>query len=324
MLYILFGIDTYSRQEALQEIIASLGGDDLLFANTAHLAGEQLSATELATASQTMPFLAPTRLTIVSGLLGRFEPRRGASKKDREGWQAFRDAAQAAPPQATLVFVDGPLTTGRNPLLDALFPHATVRPFPPLRGAALEGWIRKRATQLSGQLSPRAVRLLMELVGDNLWTMSHELEKLFLYAGERVVAEEDVKALVSTAREANIFAMVDAILQSRPRQALSTLHRLLDEGDTHPHLLAMITRQLRLLLMARELKGQGLSQDEMRGKLGTAPYALRQLMELLPYYSVDRVKGAYARLLDTDLSIKTGRLPPELALDLLVAELCWS
>ncbi len=35
-----------------------------------------------------------------------------------------------------------------------------------------------------------------------------------------------------------------------------------------------------------------------------------------------RLKEAYQILLETDLAIKTGRLKDELALDLLVAELC--
>lgn len=324
MLHILFGHDTYTRQEALEEIKASLGGDETLLANTTHLAGEQLAAADLATACQTAPFLAPARLVIVSGLLTRFEPRRGAASRDSAPWQPFRDTARTLPPYTTLVLMDGPLTAGHNPLLEALSAHATVAHFPPLRGAALGSWLRKRVAQLEGGISPRAVRLLMELVGDNLWIMSNELEKLLAYAGDRVVEEEDVKALVSAAREANIFAMIDSILQGRSRQALTTLHRLLDEGDPPPHLLAMITRQLRLLVMAWELKGQGLSQDEMRQKLGIAPYALRQIVELLPYYSMERLKAAYARLLETDLAIKSGRLRPELALDLLVAELCWS
>lgn len=330
MLHILFGHDTYTRQEALEEIKASLGGDETLLANTTHLAGEQLTATDLANACQTAPFLAPARLVVVSGLLTRFEPRRGVASRDSAPWQPFRDTARTLPPCTTLVLMDGPLASqeprnaGHNPLLEALSAYATVAHFPPLRGAALGSWLRKRVAQLEGGISPRAVRLLMELVGDNLWIMSNELEKLLAYAGDRVVEEEDVKALVSAAREANIFAMIDSILQGRSRQALTTLHRLLDEGDPPPHLLAMITRQLRLMVMAWGLKDQGLSQDEMRQKLGIAPYALRQMLELLPYYSMERLKGAYARLLETDLAIKSGRLRPELALDLLVAELCWS
>jgi len=51
-------------------------------------------------------------------------------------------------------------------------------------------------------------------------------------------------------------------------------------------------------------------------------YALRRTLEQAGRYSLPRLKQIYRQLLEADLAMKTGRYDSELALDLLVADLC--
>jgi DNA polymerase-3 subunit delta len=85
----------------------------------------------------------------------------------------------------------------------------------------------------------------------------------------------------------------------------------------------MLDRQFRMIIRARELKNQGTPETEIQHKLGLfSEFALRKTLEQAGRYSLPRLKEVYRRLLETDLSIKTGRYDGELALNLLVAELC--
>ncbi|GAI47378.1 unnamed protein product [marine sediment metagenome] len=62
---------------------------------------------------------------------------------------------------------------------------------------------------------------------------------------------------------------------------------------------------------------------EIQDKLGlTSEFALRKTLEQAGRYSLARLKEVYHRLLDADLSIKTGKYDAELALNILIAELC--
>lgn len=165
--------------------------------------------------------------------------------------------------------------------------------------------------------------MLTNLVGDNLWILCNEIDKLYLYCRGRRIEERDVQLLVSYAQEANIFALVDAIIQRRAAAAERLLHQLIDRGATPPYLLFMITRQFRLLVQAKELSKQRLPTVELIGRLGVpSEYVLRRVMEQAREYSLDQLKEIYGKLLDTDMSIKTGLLKGGLALDLLVADLC--
>jgi len=85
----------------------------------------------------------------------------------------------------------------------------------------------------------------------------------------------------------------------------------------------MITRQLRILVQAKELSQNAASMAEIKGMLGlTSDYVLTKALEQSNRYSMRRLEQVYHKLLDTDLSIKKGISTGEVALDFLVAELC--
>jgi len=312
VLYILYGEDDFSLQEWLSELKEG--------ADVQVLAAEKLTLGELLRIGGTLPFLAPRRLVIVEGLLSRFEPR-GQSLESSE-WSNLAQHVAQLPPTTTLVLVDGKLSPA-NPLLRKLASKAKVREFKLLRGTELQRWIQERVTRLGSQISPRAARLLAELVGGNLWILSQELEKLCLAAQGRPIEEKDVLELVSYAKEANIFSLADAIVGRQLRRASHLLQEFLSQGTAPAYLLYMITRQFRLVIQARELASRGLSAREISQELGlTSDFLLEKALEQAATYSGERLEEVYRRLLEADVLTKTGRLSGELALELLVAEIC--
>lgn len=314
MLYILFGADDFSLHEELEKIKESLGDRESLASNITVFEGHQVKLDQLVDACMAMPFLGSHRLIIVQGLLSRFE-------KDEGRWMALKDRVATIPQTTVLVLVDAQIKKD-NALLKGLAPLASVKEFPPLKGEALRKWIQRRVNEGMGTISSQAVRLLDSLVGDNLWVLASEIEKLLLYTSGRRIEEGDVKDVVSYAREASVFTMVDALIEGKASTAASMLHRLLQEGATAPYLVVMITRQLRLLLQAKELSQQGLSVSELKAHLGLASdYTVTKALEQSRRYSMKRLEQVYRKLLETDLSIKRGMWKGELALDLLVAEL---
>jgi len=117
--------------------------------------------------------------------------------------------------------------------------------------------------------------------------------------------------------------MVDAIIGFRARLAEKLLQQLLQRGASPAYLLVMLSRQIRLVVRAKELTIQRESETEIRNKQGlTSEYAVRKTVEQANQYSLPRLKRVYHRLLEADLSIKTGKYDGELALDILIAELC--
>jgi DNA polymerase-3 subunit delta len=331
MFYILYGEDDFSIYQALGEIKEGLGDAGTLAVNTVSLDGEHLTLNELRHNCNTVPFLAPYRLVVVKDLLQHFEP--GASKlhpgravtqaEDRLGeWKDLPCCIEQIAPTTVLVLIDGKLSK-QNPLLKELSPLAELRICPLLRRGKLTTWIQQWVTKKNGAITPEATDLLAQLIGGNLWAMSNEIDKLLLYAQGRSIEENDVRQLVSYAQEANIFALVDAVLEKQPKIAHRILHRLYQEGASSAYILVMITRQFRLIVQTKELSSR-LSPSQIQAKLGLKSYALDKTLDQAKSYDFERIRQAYGRLLETDVDIKTGRYNDRIALELLIAELCYS
>jgi DNA polymerase-3 subunit delta len=327
MLYILYGQDDFSLNQAVKEIKAGLGDWEMVATNTTNLEGQHLTLSELRNKCAAAPFLCSHRLVIVDGLLGRFEvkqskPRTGKGKSgDGLGeWEGLASYIKQMSETTVLMLVDGEVK-GQNPLLKKLSPLAEVRTFPLLRGRDLKAWIQQRVREEGGDITPQAVNLLAELIGGDLWAMNGEIQKLLLYSQERPISEDDVRQLVSHVQEANIFALVDAVAEGRTELAQRILHRLYHEGMAPTYILTMITRQFRLIAQARDL-GPGLSRLQIQDRLGLkSSYSLDKTLSQAKLYDFEGVKRAYDKLLETDLAIKTGKYSDKLALELLVTEL---
>lgn len=322
MVYVFFGADDFSRQGRLDELKAQWDDEGSLVLNTTILEAQQLLFPDLMNACETVPFLGRNRLVVVEGLLGRFEPREGGGRSRLDEWQGLADYTAKMPATTLLVLIDAKVSRN-NPLLKVLRPISKVQEFPAIKGARLQQWIQSRVSQSGATVSPQAARLLAEVAGENLWVLAHEIEKLCLYARGRRIEDGDVREVTSYAREANVFAMIDAIVEKRVSMAMQLMHQLLAEGMTPPHVLFMLTRQLRLMVQARELNTQGLPAAQKQKMLGLSPnYPIDRLFRQSAGYPMPRLSHIYQKLLETDIAIKTGKWKDRLALDLLVAEVC--
>jgi DNA polymerase-3 subunit delta len=333
VIYVFCGSDSFTLHEALAELKAELDGDGMLATNTATFEGNQVRPDELLAVCGTVPFMGAHRLVLVEGLLARFETPRGRRRAgagpggepgrqvDLGAWRDLAAALEGLPPSTTLVFVEGDVSE-KNVLLRLLAPLAQVRRFPRLNQRDLGGWIQARAGREGVDISPAAVRLLADLVGNDLWALWQELKKLALYAGGRQVEDEDVRALTVAAREANVFTLVDAVVEGRPDQALRLLEQLLDQGAAAPYLLAIITRQYRNLLLTKEMLRERYQRAEIGERLAiVSSFALGKVLEQAARYTPARLEASYRRLLEADASIKSGIYREELALELLVQDL---
>ncbi len=330
MLYILSGQDDYSLGESFEEIKRNIGDQALLVANTTTLDGQQITLNQLRTVCETLPFLAERRLVIVKGLLERFEPKDKSSRRKKitrvtnhqNEYKSLVTYISKLPDSTILVLIDGRITS-KNPLFGELSAKAKVKSFPLLRGTRLQQWIQKQVIEAGGAISPQALDLLAKLVGGNLWIMANEINKLILFSSSRRIEEEDVKMIVSYAQQASVFAMVDAILEFKVGLAEQSLHQLLQRGASAAYLLVMLSRQVRMIVRVKELKNQGKSEIEIRNKLGLiSEFAWHKTTEQAERYPLGRIKEIYRKLLEADLSIKTGKYEGELALNILIAELC--
>jgi DNA polymerase-3 subunit delta len=332
MFYILHGPDELSRTEALAALKARLSDPALGDLNTTLFDGGALSLGELQQVCSSLPFMSEQRLVIVHGYLARLGgagPARagGAGKKGGEnsGLEALIGYLPAMPPSTHLVFVEPEVLPQGHPLLKlAAKPElGQAQAFGGPERGELTPWIVRRVESKGAAIQRPAAEALAIAVGDDLRLLDSEIEKLALYVGgERPIAPADVELLVPYAGAANVFAMVDAIGRRDGKVALTLLHKLMDQNAAPLYLLGMIVRQFRILIQVKELSARGLAVSTIAKQAGLHPFVAEKAQRQAMNFSIGQLEVIYARLLETDLAIKTGQMEDVLALDTLVAALC--
>ena len=324
MIYLLYGDDSLSVEETLASLRPDEDSDGLGDVNTTTLNGASVSLAELEAAWSTIPFMADKRTVIIRSLLGRFEQGRGGGSGRPAGlegeWAGTGERLANVPESTDVIFVDAAVGRG-NPLLRELRPHSQVHEFrlPSIR--EMPGWVRQRADRMGAAIEPSAISALVDAIGNDTRLVDMELQKLALYRSGSVIRRQDVEAMVSYVREANIFAAVDAALEGRAGIALRMAHQLLEAGRPPTYVITMLARQVRFLILAKDLKGRGFAQDEIGRRLSISGYPLTKTMQQEGRFTAEGLSEIHRRLLEADLSIKTGAADEEMALDNLIVSL---
>lgn len=326
MIYLLFGDDEFTIRETLLEMRNGVGSPDVRDVNVVTHAGD-VSLDELVANAGTVPFLSDKRLVIVDGLVTRFERggrRSGqkasnaeASSKWKEG---FLDVLGSVPQTTDLVFVDGPLSQS-NPVFKMMQNRVTVRKFVVPGPRELLQWIANRARYEGAEIEAGAVRTLADTIGQDLPVIASEIRKLAIAASGRTITAVDVERMVSYARESNIFAAVDAIIEGRVGDALGLVHGLLRTGNPTGYIVTMIARQLRLLILAKDINARRLSTGEASQRLKLSGYPLRKTLYQADRFGKEQLVNLHHTLLNADLAMKSTGADDELILDTLIAEI---
>ncbi|MDD2753302.1 MAG: DNA polymerase III subunit delta [Candidatus Portnoybacteria bacterium] len=190
-----------------------------------------------------------------------------------------------------------------------------------LAGAKLEAWIKKEAELAGAKISAGAVKKLAIFVGPDLWQMKNETDKLVSFANGETINEAMIEELVKARIENDIFKTIDALAQRNKQAALTFLHRHLAEGESEIYLLSMLVYQFRNLLLVKSEIERGMQFQALAKTIKMHPFVLRKSFEQGRGFTLQALKKIYERLLELDCAIKSGRIEPQVALDLVVGEI---
>lgn len=328
VIYFLYGDDEYAISEFIKEMESKLGDVEIAGLNISRLDGRYFKPDELLSVAGTMPFLARRRIVILDNPMANLVARDKISKKEELGVQVaqekFLEILEKIPETTGLCLVES-ITEKEKKKIQWFFDWAAkdtkrifTKEFSLPRGAQMQGWIQKEARRLSGSFTPAGAAVLASLVGNDTRLATQEIEKLLAYVNyQRPVDGDDVDMLTADYAEADIFELVDAISMQQSQQAVSSLQRLLDQQEPMMTF-AMIQRQFRLLLQAREVLDLGGTQKEIAKQLKLHPYVSEKLRNQAGRFELIVLENVYRHLLDLDEGVKTGQIDIDLALNTFV------
>lgn len=297
-LVFMHGDDNFSMQAELQRWKSAFiqkHGDS----NLEEFDGAKVDLSLLRGSLSALPFLGEKRLVILKNFIR--DNKADVAKKALPLLDALAD---------TTVFVMTELGSPdkRGALYKKLVQEATVRIFNPPQGAQLSTWIIRRAQTHGGKIDNRSANYLAGLVGQDLFRLENEVQKLSLYAGERAINPELIDEMVSGQIEQSIFTLTDQLAHKNISGALRTMRMLQEQGHEAPFLFAMITRQFRLMLEMKVLGESGMGQPAIAREMKVHPFVVKKTMGHCRNFTTGQLKKGLRELLEIDRRLKTGNI----------------
>ena len=303
--YLLAGTDRPKIDRALERLRRRFEPDAVELLSAAEASGEDIVAACNALAL----FAGGGRLIVVDSA----EVWKAADAK------AVASYLKAPAPATTLALVAGELKKDA-PLAKAVAASGEVLLWEvPKRG--LQRWVGEQFQVHGAKIEPEAARVLVELVGEDLYELAAEIDKLATWAGGQRVGVDDVERLVAARGEATNFALTDAWGARDVAGVLRASESMLERsGDPHsrtiPRLLGVLGNHVARIQECQALEASGLTAKEAAVRLKRNPYYVGKLYAQARNFSPEELRDVTVRLADLDHALKGGsRLAPELELE---------
>jgi DNA polymerase-3 subunit delta len=333
VIFFLYGQDTFRSRQKLKEIKEKFRREiDPSGLNQQTLDGSKLEAADFEQATMTQPFLAKKRLIIVEDLISKNRGQKNQKeilefleKNDLKDvilifWESAIDPAKIKKADKSKI---KPGSRRSNLLLARLKQEKYAQAFDLMDMAALYPWTQAEIKKRGGQIQPAALKILVDLVGNDLWQLNSEIEKLLALAKNQPITAAQVMGLVQTKLDDNIFKLTDALGAKNKKMALKLISDQLKSGTSPTELLGKIVWQFKNLLLIKEFmekNGNGYQANRLTYEFGLHPFVIKKTMAQVGNYQLNTLKKIYRQLLQIDYQFKTSAPNAEALLDLLVIQ----
>ncbi len=311
MFIFLYGQDTYRARRKLNEITEHYKKIRQKGLNLKYFDVKSLNFQDLAKEIQQTSIFKEKKLIILTNAFSSPE-----FKKDFLAEKIF-----SLKSNDIILFYEENKVSEKDALFVFLNKCAKCQEFRLLDGQKLKKWIEKEFSKCQSEIDQKAVQMLIDFVGNDLWRLSNEIKKLASYKKGKKITAEDVELLVRPKIEADIFKTIEAIAVKNKKQALELLHKHLEKGDNPLYLLSMINFQFRNLLIIKDLIKRGRSFYSLAKESRLHSYVVKKTYSQAQKFTIQEIKKIFQKIFQTDLRIKTGKINPQIALDLLIAEI---
>jgi DNA polymerase-3 subunit delta len=310
-IYLILGPEQYQCRQALSLLKKkALTPESCAFDYSEFCAGED-SIDEIIKSANTYPMLSPKRVALVNST---------EKLKDSEQ-DKLLDSLKNFSSRGLLILLADDLDH-RKKLYRTIRETGCVAEFARLKGVALERWASAFIQREGRQISSAGMKKILDLTGADLQSLSAELEKLFIFAGkQKNVPDAAIDDLVRSSRQHKIFELLDAMSARNRDGALRVLEHLLSAGESPIGIVAMMARQCRQLMVARDYLAQRMDAREIAAKLQVLPFLADKFMRQVRSADPLALKRTYIRLAEIDLRLKSSSADGRLLLEQVICML---
>jgi len=326
--YLLFGTEKYLIDKGIDSLKDKYfnNANDESF-NYNYFDGIKDDIDTIINSCETLPFMGEKRIVIIK-TKEAFSGNKSIMSKDDE--EKLIKYISNIPETTCLVFIAGEKIDKRKKLVKEIKSNGKIFEFDKLNRASLSKWIQRILNRNHKKIGSRALEGLIDSLGyleressSTLYDVENEIKKLCNFTSDKAVIEiDDIEKIMSKPLENNIFLLVDSIADKNSDLALKIFNQMLVGGEPEGRILHMIVRQFRLLNKVKLMITRGYTAIAIAPKISLPKYIVKKYVKQSNAFSDRELLNILNLSVETEGKIKTGKMSPKLAIEMLIIEFC--
>ena len=304
MITTLSGANTYLLNQELKKRVQSFTAEYGDFGLERLSAGE-VPYVRLLESVQSMPFLTPKQLVIIS------EP---TGNKDLA--EKISDLLAGTNEQTDVIFIETKFDK-RSSLYKTLKKETEFKEFNELDEQGIVRWLTPEAMQAAVELSTSDARYLVQRVGLSQLRLNNELIKLSNFSPK--ITRESIDLLTASNPQSTVFELLDAAFGGNKQRALQLYQEQRQQKVEPQAILAMLAWQLHVLSVVKTAGDKSVEQIAKESKLN--PFVVRKSVSLSRSVSLGELRQLVTDTLALDLRLKSEAIDADSALQNLLISL---
>jgi DNA polymerase III subunit delta len=244
------------------------------------------------------------------------QPARGNLKNRQEQLAAI---LEKLPDSVCLVMIEAKVDKRQKQLVSLIEQKGALAEIGQEEPRVLRQWVEAECLRRGLQIAADAAESLIDRCDNSMQVIWQEMGKLFLfcdYAGSHSIELPLIAEISLPDLRGSIFDLTDALSDGRTERALQLVDTLIGQKEPVQLIQFMLARHLRQLICAAELG----RPERITTELKVMPFVANRLARQARRLPIPVLEDLYARCVDTDTQVKTGRIGDRLALETYLAE----
>lgn len=210
----------------------------------------------------------------------------------------------------------------RRGIVKTLKEKCNFRYFPKSKEIDMNKFVSSYLKDNNLKIDAQNTSLIIERVGNDYYTLIHELDKLILYKEDDVITKEDIENVISISLENNIFKLINAITEGNIKKIMNYYNDLISIGNHPSTILTLIANQFRIIYQVKILSRSIFNENDIANEIGVHPYQVKLASNKCTLFSEKELIDILYKLALIDEDIKLGRVEINSSLEGFFIELC--
>ena len=172
-----------------------------------------------------------------------------------------------------------------------------IKKFVTYDNSSPNSWVLQRAKTKGLKMSHETAQLFIDIVGNDLSDLNHELEKMSILFSKEDFSEDHIRRNIRGHKNFSIFRMTEALSNKELLPAVEVLDNQLKTNPyDHVRIFAVIVMQFRKLINIKIMSTQSINNTDILSKISLPPFLGKQLIKQASNFTIYELTNIYLEL----------------------------